>query len=107
MKRSAQARRSIILARARGHIILARARNRIIRARGRGRSRNRPNTPQPLQGRETNGDRTRDSRNHNPVLYQLSYGLRECETIPNRSASVNRSVAQILKLVCYHRDPST
>ena len=29
------------------------------------------------KGRETNGDRTRDSRNHNPVLYQLSYGLRE------------------------------
>ena len=33
----------------------------------------------PLSGRNgvTDGDRTRDNRNHNPALYQLSYGHRE------------------------------
>jgi hypothetical protein len=43
----------------------------------------------PLKARETNGDRTRDSRNHNPVLYQLSYGLREAQTIADAGFSVN------------------
>ena len=46
------------------------------------------------KSRETNGDRTRDSRNHNPVLYQLSYGLRKAGTIPLARFPVNRGTVE-------------
>ena len=36
-----------------------------------------------LSKRETDGDRTRDTRDHNPVLYQLSYAHHRLEEPPN------------------------